>query len=262
MELSKRLQGLMVKYRFRPDKKLGQHFCINKNLLEKIVDEAELEKKDEVVEIGPGTGFLTELMLKKCKVIGVEKDRVLAELLEKEFNNRKNFELVKGDYLKQEVRGNKIVALPPYNISDDIMEKIFEKKPELCALVFQKEFVEKVAASPGFTDYSHISVIASVLFEIKVPVKSISPDSFYPKPEAYSALLVLKQKKKANVDMKKFSVFLKQIFRFKNKNLRNALQYSKIDCNITKGGVENLNEKVNLISPEKYVEIFKKIFQE
>ncbi|MEM4327063.1 MAG: rRNA adenine N-6-methyltransferase family protein, partial [Candidatus Diapherotrites archaeon] len=65
MELKSRLQDLMVKYRFRPDKKLGQHFCINKNLLQKMVEEASLNKNDVVIEIGPGTGFLTELMIKK-----------------------------------------------------------------------------------------------------------------------------------------------------------------------------------------------------
>ncbi|MEM4256864.1 MAG: 16S rRNA (adenine(1518)-N(6)/adenine(1519)-N(6))-dimethyltransferase RsmA [Candidatus Diapherotrites archaeon] len=260
MELKSRLQDLMVKYRFRPDKKLGQHFCINKNLLQKMVEEASLNKNDVVIEIGPGTGFLTELMIKKCRVIGIEKDKNLSNLLENEFKNEKNFELIKNDYLREEKKGNKIISLPPYNISDDIMVKVFEQQPDLCVFVFQKEFVEKLVAEPGFPEYCYLSVMTSILFKIKTPIRSISPNNFYPAPAAYSSLISLKKKEEIKVDTKELCTFLKQVFRFKNKTLENAFHYVKM--NYDKKELEKtklVKQKINLIEPASYLEIFKKI---
>ena len=81
MELFKELQNQMHTYRFRPDRRIGQNFIIDGSVIEKMIIAAELKENDIVLEVGPGTGFLTEKLLKHCKVIAVELDDALAELL-------------------------------------------------------------------------------------------------------------------------------------------------------------------------------------
>ena len=152
MSLFKELHQLMAKYRFKPKKSLGQNFIVNQDVIDVLVEEADLKKTDVVLEIGAGTGFLTRELLKHCKVVAIEKDDVLAELLEKELPS-KNLELIHGDFFEIELpKFNKIVTLPPYNVSKKVISKINTLNFEVAVLVLQKEFAEKIAALPGFAE--------------------------------------------------------------------------------------------------------------
>jgi 16S rRNA (adenine1518-N6/adenine1519-N6)-dimethyltransferase len=276
MSLFSKLQSLMINYRFRPNEKLSQNFCIDERLLVKMVDSAFLKKNDVVLEIGAGTGFLTEKLLEKCKVIAVEKDDTLADLLSKNFSNNKNFVLAHNDFLDlKTLKFNKIVALPPYALSDDIMLKIFSYRPEIVVIVFQREFVRKLAAFPGLKEYSYLSVLTNLIFDSNVLIENISPMSFFPKPSSYSSLLclVLRKKQPEVKNFFDFIFFLKQIFRFKNKSLRNAINNAypelhkkfKIDPNKIDellGSCYYASKKVNLLEPEEFLDLFRKIFQE
>jgi len=222
------LNNLMVKYRFRPEKRLGQHFIVNEGVIGKIVEAAELSSKDKVLEIGAGTGFLTRELREKCKVIAVEKDPKLCELLGKELG-QKNLELVCGDYLKEKIPAyTKAVCFPPYFISKKIVLKLLSERPELCVLVFQSEFAEKLGANPGFRNYSALSVLAQYHYEIRA-IARIHAKRFFPKPKGDSSIVAmrrLERKEKAKSDGG-FVGFVEEIFRHKNKNLGNALKNSE-----------------------------------
>jgi 16S rRNA (adenine1518-N6/adenine1519-N6)-dimethyltransferase len=241
-----------------------------------MVDSAFLKRNDVVLEIGAGTGFLTEKLLEKCKVIAVEKDDTLANLLSKNFSENKNFVLAHEDFLDlKPLKFNKIVALPPYAISDDIMLKIFSYRPEIVVIVFQREFARKLAAFPGLKEYSYLSVLANLIFESSIIIENISPMSFFPKPNSYSSLLclVLRKKQPELKNFADFIFFLKQIFRFKNKSLSNAInnaypelhkkfdvKHDKIDKTLC--SCDYASKKVNLLEPEEFLDLFRKIFQE
>lgn len=274
MTLFSDLQQLMIDHRFRPKKKLAQHFIISEELIERMLKEADLKPNDTVLEIGPGVGFLTQFLLEKSEVIGVELDEEMNEVLEKRFSKNKNFKLLKGNFLETKTpKFNKIVSFPPYHISRDIMVKLFGEKFDVALLVFQREFCEKLLAEPGFKEYSYLSVLSDYLYEKEILIYNISPKSFYPKSEAYSSLLKLTRKKnvKSIKDFQKFALFVKNLFRYKNKDLSNSLKHClketdfKVDYDkslqiIQEAELDGI--KTYLLSTQDFLLIFKKIFGE
>ncbi|HDY72652.1 MAG TPA: ribosomal RNA small subunit methyltransferase A [bacterium] len=273
MTLFSELQQLMVSYRFRPKKKLAQHFIISEDLIQRMLKEADLKAKDTVLEIGPGVGFLTQFLLEKSRVIGVELDEEMFDILEKRFSKNKNFKLLKGNFLSTKLpKFNKIVSFPPYHISGDILVKLFQEKFDLALLVFQREFCEKLLAEPGFKEYSYLSVLSDYLYEKEIVIRNIPPKSFYPKPEAYSSLLKLTRKNVKGIkDFEKFAFFVKNLFRYKNKDLSNSLKnclketHFKVDYDkalkiIQEAELDGV--KTYLLTTEDFLLIFKKIFGE
>ncbi|MFH1257118.1 MAG: 16S rRNA (adenine(1518)-N(6)/adenine(1519)-N(6))-dimethyltransferase RsmA [Candidatus Diapherotrites archaeon] len=269
------LNNQMVKYHFKPSHKFAQNFIVNEKLLQEIVSAAQLTKKDRVLEIGAGTGFLTRELLKHAgKIIAVEKDALLCGLLEEEFKGEKKLEIIKGNFLFEKLpEFNKVVSLPPYSISSGIMLRLFELGFEKAVLVFQREFVEKLVAEPGFVEYNALSVLTTYFTEQKILEKSISPNSFYPKPNSFSSLVVLDAKKRfGSVNDELFADFLKQLFRLKNKNLSKALakcfpfwkknlKIGKEEFLETANSLELAKEKVNRLECREFLEVFKQILQ-
>jgi 16S rRNA (adenine1518-N6/adenine1519-N6)-dimethyltransferase len=276
MTLFEELNSLIIKYRFNPSKKLSQHFVIDESVLNEMVSQAKLKKTDIVLEIGCGTGFLTKKILQKCSVIGIEKDETLAVLLENELP-KKNFKLINADFFsisKNDLPNfNKIVSTPPYNNVSKLLFKIFLFGFEKAVLLLQKEFCEKIVAFPGFKEFSALSVFAQCNSIPRI-VLTVSPESFFPKPNSFSSIIVFDFKpsfKKVN-DMEKFYLFLQQVFRFKNKNLLNALQKSfpffKNSFSISKKeffkraeNISFLHEKVLLIDSKDFLKVFNTLFE-
>ncbi len=268
MALFNELQNLMVRYRFAPNKKRGQHFIVNEAVLLKIVELAELKATDTVLEIGSGTGFLTRHLQQHCTVAAVELDETLCRLLREELPE-KNLQVICGDFLEVQLpRFNKVVSLPPYGHSAAIMYRLLQHGSELAVLVFQREFVEKLAALPGFKQYNALSVLTQHSFDIEI-AQRLEPGCFFPKPEGESCIvkMVKTQRHGRVADKKAFSLFIKSVFRFKNKNLRNALLDAYPFFRQAVGVKEKefrkkarmlqmQNVKVNLISVREFVQIF------
>ena len=176
-------------------KSLGQNFLIDKNILRKIVNVGDISREDKILEIGPGTGNLTEhiIKLKPKALIVVEKDIELSKILESKFKNQIN--IVNKDILKLSEGFYKEEFLTygnlPYNISTQILahwclsKKIKFKK---LILMFQKEVADRIIAKVDTKNYSRITILANWKFSIK-KIFDISPECFSPKPKINSTLL-------------------------------------------------------------------------
>jgi len=268
MDLYEELQDLMIKHHFRPSKKLSQFYCTNEALLRFLVHSAKLTKDDIVLEIGPGTGFLTKFLLEKTKVVGIEKDEIMIELLEEKFKDEikeGKLKLIHGsatnyDYDKEGI--TKVVALPPYHLSSELMIKIATtQKIKKAIIVFDSGFVEKLTAFEGMREYNALTVLLNLNAKIKV-LEHIDKASFFPSPNCLSVVVETDFNRVEN--SKRFLLFLKELFRYKNKDLRKALKQSipvlknnkifekEIDIN----AIKTENEKVYAMSPESLLEIF------
>ena len=182
-------------------KSLGQNFLIDKNILEKIVNTANIENK-KILEIGPGTGNLTSYILKKNpkKLTVIEKDNELAKNLEIKFNNQ--IEIVTDDVLKiNTFFEDKVTVFGnlPYNISTEILSKwIINLKDnfwfECLVLMFQKEVADRIIAEFNTSNYGRLSIICNWKLNIK-KICDIKPEAFSPKPKINSSLLFFYPKK-------------------------------------------------------------------
>ncbi|MFH1239717.1 MAG: 16S rRNA (adenine(1518)-N(6)/adenine(1519)-N(6))-dimethyltransferase RsmA [Candidatus Diapherotrites archaeon] len=272
MPLFNELQNLMIKYRFKPNKKLAQFFIIDDEFLEQLITGAKLTPDDVVLEIGAGTGFLTKKILEKCSVISYELDDNLCRLLETEITDKK-LNLQKGNFLDSKIpKFTKIISLPPYTISSKIMYKILPLNFSEAFLVFQKEFIDKLTAHEGYMEYNALSVLTQYYTEPEI-LKTLSNESFFPKPKTHSAVIKLTKKKRFGTVKNEvlFEKFMKSLFRFQNKNLGNAMMnvfpFIEKDLGLTKAkfkkkidSLELNEEKVNKISVKKFVETFNSLF--
>ena len=191
--------------KIKPKKKLGQNFLKDENILSNIVDCGNLVKGDTVLEIGPGTGNLTKKLIEKepDKVLVVEKDKELSQLLKKKFG--KKVEVINKDILDcyndfKFERPIKVFGNLPYNISTKILvsfikmrdlNKFFDK----FIFVFQKEVADRILASENTKNYGRLSIISSWKLNIS-KINDIEPKYFYPIPKVWSTLITLKPKSK------------------------------------------------------------------
>ena len=185
-------------------KSLGQNFLVDKKIIEKITSITDIENKT-IMEVGPGTGNLTESILKKNikKIYLVEKDNNLCFNLKKKFNNKVN--LINDDILnidEKNIDPEKLIVFGnlPYNISTEILTRwiinLDNKKFwfDYLILMFQKEVADRIIAQFNKSEYGRLSIISNWRLHIK-KIFEISPESFYPKPKIKSTLLFFKPKK-------------------------------------------------------------------
>ena len=268
MSLLLELNSLMIKYHFKPKRKLSQNFLINEHIISKLIEEASLGKTDSVLEIGCGTGFVTRELVKIAgRVFGIEIDEVLCELLQNEIKAQ-NFQLLCGDALKLEFpEFNKCVSVPPYHISKKLMRKLLEHNFEVSVLVFQREFAEKLIALPGFPEYSAITVMCQYKTHVEL-LSFVPPRAFFPKPKAVSAIIKLTSvvPKPRVEDEKLFFSFVSELFRYRKKDLANAIKCSASFI-LSKFGIsasealsiapqELLSLKVDQTEVSEFVELF------
>lgn len=210
-------------------KSFGQNWLSDSYTLDKIVESAELSQKDTVLEVGPGTGNLTEKILNTgAKLIAVEADSDLLNGLKLRFANHKNFELINQDILKFDPSplppGYKLVANIPYYLTSNLIRKFLESAnaPERMVLLLQKEVAQRIAAGPG-----DMSLLAfSVQYYARPQyIMDVKKELFDPIPKVDSALIRMIHNASPlfKADTKKLFRLVKAGFGEKRKTLRNSL---------------------------------------
>jgi 16S rRNA (adenine1518-N6/adenine1519-N6)-dimethyltransferase len=176
-------------------KRFGQNFLQDTSVLERIVDSIDITNKN-IIEIGPGKGALSKLILKKAKhLVAFEIDFNLVDFLKEEIKDE-HFTLINEDFLKidlSEYKGYSIMANIPYNITTPILFKLFENNENFddVILMVQKEVAERISAKPGTTNYGKLTISTANFAEAK-KLFDISPKSFYPAPKVTSSIIHLK----------------------------------------------------------------------
>lgn len=209
-------------------KRFGQNFLQDETVLKKIVSSIDINDK-KIIEIGPGKGALTKLILEKAKkLVAFEIDFNLSDYLKEEIKSEKFF-LINEDFLKIDLsiyKGYSIIANIPYNITTPILFKIFEnyKNFDNVILMVQKEVAERISAISGTTNYGKLSVSASNFANI-TKLFDISPKAFFPTPKVTSSIIHLVMKKETRfTNNEKFLLFVKNCFSMRRKTLINNLK--------------------------------------
>ncbi len=218
---------LLSELQKKPNKLLGQSFLHDSRALERVVQAANLSKKDAVLEIGPGLGSLTRLLAERAgKVIAVEKDPDLASILQKELGSRRNLEIMQGDILKTKLslpQKYKVVANIPYYITSPVMRLFLEReeRPELLVLMVQKEVAQRIIAKPPDMNLLAVSV---QIYGVPEIVSYVSKACFWPQPKVDSAILRITPKgMDANFNAKQFFTIARAGFKQPRKQVGNNL---------------------------------------
>lgn len=222
-----------------PKKRLGQHFLVDRNILDKVIRTAEVTKEDVVLEVGPGLGEMTFGLSQKAKrVIAIEIDSKLVNQLRIKFEDIPNLEIVQGDILKYDFtplfqkaeRPLKVVANLPYQISTPLLFRFLEEREKFSSLLLmlQKEVAQRLIASPGNKEYGPLSIFVQRVSEVSIRF-FIKPIAFFPPPKVDSALVEIRWRKSPLVDLEDEGWFKKVVqgcFNYRRKTLINGLRYS------------------------------------
>lgn len=215
----------------KPKKYLGQNFLKNPDIVAKIIRAAQLSKDDLVIEIGPGTGVLTEALIKNAgEVWAIEKDYELISKLQKLYKNAKNLKLIHQDALFFDLamlsgKEYKVVANLPYNITSPVIRKFLEAEnpPESMVLMVQKEVAERITAKPGNSERGLLTLIVEYYADAEI-VASVPRQNFYPVPKVDSSIVYLKRSpKKSDIESEFFFKIVKAGFSAKRRQIHNSL---------------------------------------
>jgi len=260
---AKQVREICEKYNFRPLRRRGQNFLINRRILGKIIKAADLEKSDLVLEIGPGLGFLTEEIASQAKeVLAVEIDKDLVEILNQRLKNYSNVKIVKEDILSTRtekifvnwlkearlpseagLRKYKIVANLPYNITSRVLRKFLSSppaggyKPRLMVLMVQKEVGERIMVKPP--KMNKLALMVQFYSQPKI-ISLVKRTNFWPQPKVDSVILKIVSKKRKKIDEEKLFVIIRAGFSSPRKYLLNNLKKAGIIIN------EETFKKLNL----------------
>lgn len=241
------IEALLAEARSRPRHQFGQNFMIDQNMVRAVADAGELGPGDCAIEVGPGTGTLTEELIERAgKVVVVEIDRDLAALLRRTFAGRRGFSLIEGDALagkhelspavldciesaRKEGMRVKLVANLPYNIASPLVIEMLIAGVDLLTFTVQKEVAQRLAAGPGTAEYGPLTVMAQLLSRVEV-LRTIPPQVFWPPPKIESSLVRLRRDDRIGAIARDFGWFVHTIFSFRRKTLRRALAQGGFDA--------------------------------
>ena len=230
-------QDLVKKYNFKFSKSLGQNFLIDDSVLTDIVEGAEVNKDDLIIEIGPGVGSLTAQLIGKAKkVVSIELDNDLIPILQEELGQYENFTLIHKDALKvdfNEIIGDeksvKLVANLPYYVTTPIIVKLLKDNYNFKSLtiMIQKEVAERINAAPNCKEYGALSLLVQYYCDTKI-VRKVSPGSFIPRPKVDSIVIRLDRLSEKRVEVKDEKLMfeiIRNAFNMRRKTMWNAVKF-------------------------------------
>ncbi|UCD71509.1 MAG: ribosomal RNA small subunit methyltransferase A [Syntrophobacterales bacterium] len=253
------VRTLLAKYSIYPTKRRGQHFLMDKRIMMEIIQTAEVNLHDMVLEVGPGLGEMTKLLASRAKrVIAIEVDESMVTLLKDRLADYDNIVLHRGDALKFDFLSEsrkwgeklKVVSNLPYNISTQLLFRFVEMREAFSGmtLMFQKEVAERIVAIPGGRQYGVISVLLQLYCNASIR-RIVPSSSFYPRPKVESAVVRFDLLQKPRVEIEDEAIFRKVVkasFGHRRKTLKNALKnvtFSNvngegIEVNFRKAGID------------------------
>ncbi len=252
----------------RPKKHLGQHFLQDPGIISKIIQTADVNKEDVIVEIGPGRGALTfRLAEMASEVIAIEIDHSIVESLNERAASYPNLSIVEADALQfhyHEIGTRfKVVANLPYYISTPILFRLIELSDMVTSMtiMLQKEVAKRVVAAPDSKDYGILS-IAVQFYAVPEIAFNISRKSFYPEPKVDSSVLKIVPRERVAVDVRNEGLFwglIKSAFYYRRKTLLNSLALSGHSKEIIKNVLEfagiDQNKRPEQVSMEEWGKI-------
>lgn len=203
------IRAILAEAGLRPDRRYGQHFLIDGNLMRLLVAEADLTDTDTVLEVGPGVGNLTELLVESAGwVVAVEVDPRMAAIVRERLVGATNLDLLQADILadkhtiapaaldalRRRARAlsgeTKLVANLPYQAATPLLAELVRADPPPERLVFtvQEEVAQRLAAEPGTREYGPIGVLVQALAEVEI-LRRLSPSVFWPRPKVWSSMV-------------------------------------------------------------------------
>lgn len=275
---------LLNKYNLRANKRYGQNFLIDDNVLEQIVEVANVSENDLIIEIGPGLGNLTEYMIKKAAhLLLVEIDSNMINVLSDRFKEYTNYTIISDDILKvniadkiEEIKNTKsikfdkikVVANLPYYITTPIIFKLLEENNNIydITIMVQKEVAERMVAKPKSKDYGVLTLMVDYLSTANIEI-IVPNDSFIPAPNVTSAVIQLKKENKYSVnDEKLFFELVRAAFSQRRKKMVNSLESSRFN-NMDKASIESIFNSLNIglntraeeLDIEDYIKIIENI---
>lgn len=247
-------QELVKKYNFKFSKSLGQNFLTDESVLTDIVEGAEVNNEDLVIEIGPGVGSLTAKLLCKAKrVVSIELDNDLIPILETELGQEPNFTLIHNDALKvdfNEIIGEeksvKLVANLPYYVTTPIIARLLKEdyKFKSLTIMIQKEVAERIDAEPNCKEYGALSLMVQYYCNTKI-IRRVPPSCFIPRPKVDSIVIRLDKLSEPRVNVKDEKLMfdiIRNSFNMRRKTLWNGVKF----LGLPKESLENAFEKAGI----------------
>jgi 16S rRNA (adenine1518-N6/adenine1519-N6)-dimethyltransferase len=270
-------KDIVKKYGFRFTKSLGQNFLTDDSVLMDIVDGAEVNAEDFVIEIGPGVGTLTKELLKRAKrVCAIELDSDLIPILKEELKDFNNFDIVHEDALKVdfkeligEEKSVKVVANLPYYVTTPIIVKLLNEdyKFKSLTIMIQKEVGERMAAKPNTKEYGALSILVQYHCDTKI-IRKVSPSCFVPQPKVDSIVVKMDKLPQPRVQVKDEKLYFRvsrESFNARRKTLWNAMKNLKLNSEIieaafNKAGVDS-KRRGETLSLEEFADLTNAIYE-
>ncbi|EKQ56016.1 MULTISPECIES: 16S rRNA (adenine(1518)-N(6)/adenine(1519)-N(6))-dimethyltransferase RsmA [unclassified Clostridium] len=254
-------QELVKKYNFKFSKSLGQNFLVDDSVLRDIVNGADVNNEDFIIEIGPGVGTLTaQLLMKAKKVTSIELDNDLIPILKEELGENENFQLIHKDALKvdfNELIGDeksvKLVANLPYYVTTPIIVKLLKEGYNFKSLtiMIQKEVAERINAEPNCKEYGSLSVLVQYYCNTSI-IRRVPPTCFMPRPKVESIVIRLDRLAEPRVKTKNVDLMFELVrngFNMRRKTLWNSAK----TLNVNKEKLEEAFKKSG-IDPKRRAE--------
>jgi 16S rRNA (adenine1518-N6/adenine1519-N6)-dimethyltransferase len=269
----KEIQDLLATASTGPRHRFGQNFMIDQNLVRLIADSGSPAPGDLIVEVGPGTGTLTdELLARGASVTAVEIDRDLAGLLRSRFEGNASLTLIEGDALAgkhalndqltatldaAKGRPRKLIANLPYNVASPLVVELLIAGVDLLAFTVQKEVADRHKAAAKSDDYGPLTVVTQLLGHVEV-LRTLPPQAFWPQPKIDSSLVRITRHDRLGPDRAaSFSPFLTQLFSARRKTLRKAMANAGYDPDavLPKLGIDP-QARPEVLTPEQFLSLF------
>lgn len=250
------IQALLARYGVSPSKSKGQNFLVDERVAQREVDFLDIRPEDTVLEIGPGLGVLTELIVKKARrTVCIELDPGIAEHVRQRFGG--SVELIEGDALELEWPGfDRLISNIPYSISSPLLFRILEHDFERGIIMVQKEFADRMAATAGSDDYSRLSVNAYYRARCE-PLEQVPRSRFWPQPDVDSTVMLVEPRPAPfRVLNERFYLSLVSIlFQHRRKKISTVLKMTGQAPRESIASLPYVDRRVEELSPERIAEL-------